>query len=279
MPEDSFNQSLGLRGRESLFDRRVQELRTTGQLQKPQPSALLKKKRTSEFDETISVRASQQMKAVSADEMDELERNAFIDEQTGLFNERSVARKLDQQLTRARRFKQPLSMVLLVIDGFENFAAEAQSMTVEIILKNLSQDLTKNVRDVDIVGTVAPGRFMILCPETSLEQVFRQAERVVNLISMRAITDQSHTWSITVSCGVSAYPEHGKESESLLKAASEAAATAVHKGGNRIEVVAGEDFSPSDLFKPANSIQFDPKAENMFGPALHTETLPLSAGS
>ena len=253
MPEKPFDPKTprtGISGRESVFDKRLNELRTTGQFTKPNRSALnYVKKPNAEF-ETPSM-DSRLTHAPVSDEITEIERLAFIDAKSQLLNMRTILGKLAVEWRRSRRYKHPFSVIIVELDSMDKLEALAP-LAADTVFQTFCKTVGKNVREVDLVGRIGDSRLLVICPETSSGESATESERLKHVIATTRFSQLGLNVTVTASFGVASYPEHADSPEDLFCCALDAIEQAVEVGGNRVNVAdfptkeepATQDFSP-----------------------------------
>jgi len=166
-------------------------------------------------------------------------RKIFQDNLTGIYNEEYIEERFEQEIIRANRYKKELSALLFEIDyGYfvkdRNLKAEADYA----ILKQFGKVILKVRRDVDLAGRVAGNLFMLILPETSVDDAAKAAER------LRSETENYHfigvsgekDTKVAVNVGVVSYPKNGKTPRELMSEAKEALKEARERGGNKVVV-------------------------------------------
>jgi diguanylate cyclase (GGDEF)-like protein len=223
----------GQSGRESVFDRRLLEVRNTGGFVKPQRKALdYLKKQSAEF-ETPSLDSRLHAKEIETEEYTETERVAFLDESSGLLNARTILSKTEAEVRRSTRYKRSFCMVAIELDGIFN-SESLTPLAVEMIFLNLCNVLNKNAREVDRLGRFDRTTILMLLPETDMHEAIVETERLREAIAGTRFKQMGYNQTLTVSIGVASYPEHGKTATELLGTTLEAVQQAVAAGGNTV---------------------------------------------
>jgi diguanylate cyclase (GGDEF)-like protein len=94
------------------------------------------------------------------------------------------------------------------------------------------------LRDTDIVARFGGEEFVIVLPHTNLELTQHMAERVrIEMAEMEIGLDGGGSFSITVSIGVAAFPQHGLTAGSLIRTADQGLYAAKDGGRNMVSVV------------------------------------------
>ena len=176
--------------------------------------------------------------AATASERSEwFERMAHTDPLTGLANERTVARILELELTRAGRQGSEVSLAMFDVDDFRAANAADGHQVGDDILRRVAAVLAETVRLVDTVGRIGGDEFVLVAPGSAGALV---ARRVLDGISaLPAVAGRS----VSVSAGVACFPADGTDSESLIAAAPAALQRA--KDGGAGTVAATEPVAES----------------------------------
>lgn len=150
---------------------------------------------------------------------DEIEQLCLIDPLTGIANKNMVDQVLESEWRRACRNRQPLSLVLIDIDDFQQYTDSYGYRQGDHCLKEVAKLLTLVVERVaDLVARLEGDKFILLLPETSLEQAQLLAEMVTSIVAKQKIPHNSSKVSnaLTVSTGVSSHIPSIHEQPSLL---------------------------------------------------------------
>ena len=147
--------------------------------------------------------------------------SALVDHETSLFNYAFLNYKLDEEFKRARRFRQPLSCVML---GFEGQANEDS-------LRELSSIFLCTSRDTDVLGRFDVNSFLFLLPNTGPDGARIMANRVREMATERGLRDLVGD-PMEISVGISWYPlDTITHKEELYARAREAFVAARNAGG------------------------------------------------
>jgi diguanylate cyclase (GGDEF)-like protein len=162
--------------------------------------------------------------------IDKLADVARTDPLTGLLNRRGFQERFDQELERARRSGQPLSVVLCDLDRFKQVNDRLGHGHGDEVLRQLAAILTAAKRDLDIAARMGGEEFSVLVPDTDERGAYPLAERIRSVVRRR-LSQQGQP--ITISFGVAAFPAQGATGEALLNAADEALYAAKELGRDR----------------------------------------------
>ncbi len=168
---------------------------------------------------------------------EELRRLSEHDPLTGLANRRRLWSQLEMELERARRFAQPLAVVLFDIDHFKHLNDRCGHAVGDEALRAVADVLRAHVRKVDTVARVGGEEFVVLLPRTTLSEGRLVAEKLRETVASAPISGGSEQpgGRLTVSAGVAEW-RPGDDARSLLEAADRALYEAKRRGRNRVEV-------------------------------------------
>jgi diguanylate cyclase (GGDEF)-like protein len=168
---------------------------------------------------------------------DEIEQMILYDSVTGLLNVRSFQKKLKYELKRSRRYKRPLALSMIGIDGFNLLQEDYGESACNEALKSLAQIISETVRDVDIAGRYSSAWFAVLFPETNATGASLITERIRANIASCAVSAQWRNYRFTASIGVSSFPAQARDGDALFGQCVKALELAISRGGNRVCLV------------------------------------------
>ena len=171
---------------------------------------------------------------VNFDLRERLRYQAFHDPLTGLYNLRHLEETLAKEIARAQAEGGELALIGIDIDFFKNFNDDYGHDFGDEALRTLARFLEHKVREVDSLCRVGGEEFMILMPETNLRTALERAELIRQGVSELQARRERDTRKITISAGVAAYPEHGRDYGELLKAVDEALYVGKRAGRNQV---------------------------------------------
>ncbi|HEU4367774.1 MAG TPA: diguanylate cyclase [Methylomirabilota bacterium] len=161
-----------------------------------------------------------------------LKETSFKDEVTGLYNRRFFSLRLEEELSRYRRFNHPVSVVLLDLDGFKAVNDEFGHTVGDDTLREVAQILMKHSRGINVVSRYGGDEFAVLLVETSKAGARLYADRIREVVAKHPF---SHGKVITASFGVASLPDdEAGTAEDLFRAADEALYTAKRAGKNQV---------------------------------------------
>lgn len=179
---------------------------------------------------------------------EQAEELASRDGLTTLYNHRTFHSLLEDEIARTRRFRRPVSVLMLDIDHFKHVNDTYGHQTGDVILKSLSGLLVKQARAVDRVCRYGGEEFTVILPETETPMAMQIAERLRTEVERQPFDiGGGKTINIAVSIGVATYPQQASSLEGLVKATDVALYAAKQGGRNRVicyeAKMAGKDWS------------------------------------
>src|SRR5262245_1898480 len=161
-----------------------------------------------------------------------LKETSFKDEVTGLYNRRFFSLRLEEELSRYRRFNHPVSVVLLDLDGFKAVNDDYGHTVGDDTLREVAQILMKHSRGINVVSRHGGDEFAVLLVETSKAGARLYADRIREVVSKYPF---SHGKVVTASFGVASLPDdEAGTAEDLFRAADEAMYAAKRAGKNQV---------------------------------------------
>jgi diguanylate cyclase (GGDEF)-like protein len=172
-----------------------------------------------------------------------LESLALNDPLTGLANRRLLADRMSMALVHARRNKSAMAVVYLDLDGFKQINDTLGHGAGDVLLKMVAGRLVAAVREEDTVARLGGDEFILaLWHVSGADYAAAVALRAIEAVS-QPYDIEGHTVSITTSAGVSIYPIHGENADTLMKSADLALYEAKRAGKNAYRIAERTDLS------------------------------------
>ncbi len=164
-----------------------------------------------------------------------VQRQAVTDDLTGLYNHRRFQEAMVAETERARRFRQPLSLVMLDIDNFKAINDEHGHQQGDRVLAEVGRVLRESSREIDAPARYGGEELAVVLPQTDLEGAEQLAERVREQVAALEVPllEGGGTVRVTASLGVAAMPDNATEPGELIAAADAALYRAKHAGKNK----------------------------------------------
>lgn len=171
------------------------------------------------------------------------------DSLTGLFNMRYFRLQLVDEFSRSQRYNRPITLLMIDVDHFKAYNDRNGHPAGDIVLKEVSRILVRNVRGTDIVARYGGEEFVVLLPETPLDAGASVAEKIRKATEEHYFPFAGNQGSdrVTLSVGVASYPDVQVTSDQDLIEASDKALYAAKKSGrNCIRLFTKSDAAASD---------------------------------
>lgn len=161
---------------------------------------------------------------------------ATTDGMTKLFVHRYFQLLLDQEIKRSQRHNKKFSLIMMDIDNFKSFNDTYGHQLGDKVLRDVAAAAKKISRFEDIAARYGGEEFVMILPEADSRQAMIFAERVRESVAQIEIPHENQKLHVTISLGVSTYPDHSEEKEGLIHAADEALYASKHRGKNCVSL-------------------------------------------
>ena len=161
---------------------------------------------------------------------EEIKNLSEIDDLTDMYNRRKITELFDTEYARYKRYKYPLSIILIDIDYFKMVNDEYGHIQGDLTLKEFASILKKDARESDHVGRWGGEEFLIICPETAIEGAATLAEKLRKTIDEYPFTHVGHK---TASFGITTCSDDCTF-ESMINRADKALYSAKEAGRNKV---------------------------------------------
>jgi len=132
---------------------------------------------------------------------------ALTDELTSLYNRRSFDLRLIEETSRAERYKQDLSLIMIDLDDFKRHNDTHGHQTGDKLLEELSDIIRKSIRESDSAFRFGGDEFAVLLPVCDIKNAEHVAKKIVEKISIHQFKNVQGQCleKVTISCGVACY--------------------------------------------------------------------------
>jgi len=151
------------------------------------------------------------------------QRLIFVDDLTGLFNTRYLDMVLQNELSRARRFKKHLSLLFIDIDFFKLVNDNHGHLVGSWVIIDASRILKSCLRDIDITVRYGGDEFIIILAETDRQGAQVVGERIRKELEKHVFRPKDKLeLKLTCCVGIATYPEDATSKEELIHLADKA---------------------------------------------------------
>jgi len=160
-----------------------------------------------------------------------LQQQSITDGLTGIKTRRFFWESLTSEWKRASRSGRPFSVVLIDLDKFKEVNDSLGHLEGDLVLARVGRLLEQRCRQSNVVARYGGDEFIILMPETGVEQAQILAERLRLWLATDPMLQEHH---ITGSFGVASFPVHGLSAEDIIRVADSGMYISKHAGGDRV---------------------------------------------
>lgn len=173
---------------------------------------------------------------------DRLKELVDIDDLTGLFNMRSLYKKLDFELDRARRYNRSVCVLMMDLDHFKQVNDKHDHLFGSFVITQVGRMIRENIRKVDFAARYGGDEYLVVLTEINLEGSSTFANRLRGKIEEATYKNEFYSIRLTASLGLAIANPNDIEvdARSLVRYADRALYNAKETGRNRVEIF---DFS------------------------------------
>ena len=170
-----------------------------------------------------------------------LQQQSITDGLTGVKTRRFFGEALSSEWKRASRSGRPFSVVLMDLDKFKQVNDSLGHLEGDLVLARVGRLLEQKCRQSNVVARYGGDEFIILMPETGIEQAQVLAERLRLWVATDPMLSEHH---ITGSFGVGSFPVHGFGIDDIIRVADAGMYVSKHAGGDRVSTA--EEFGEGE---------------------------------
>lgn len=171
-----------------------------------------------------------------------LVRLARVDGLTQVFRRDYASQLFEAEIQRAQRYQRPLSVLLLDIDHFKKINDSFGHDIGDQVLREASRRIRNSCRASDLVARWGGEEFILILPETNVDEAAKLAERVRTAVAGAPVTTKQGEIPCSASFGLVQLSAWLANANRMLTAADRALYRAKNGGRNRIEVAGDADF-------------------------------------
>ncbi len=147
----------------------------------------------------------------------------LTDELTQLYNSRFFNQFLESEVKRCRRYNSHVALIFLDLDFFKKVNDQYGHLMGSKLLQEAADVLRCGLRDVDIVARYGGDEFLVILPETRIDEAAYVAERMrINFEAKTFLSEEGLNVKVTASFGVASFPEFSSSKEELVRFADQA---------------------------------------------------------
>jgi diguanylate cyclase (GGDEF)-like protein len=162
---------------------------------------------------------------------------ATTDPLTGIANRQTVLTRVEEELSRAARYRRPLSVILVDLDHFKRLNDTHGHIAGDVILRHVAQLLAQNVRTVDLTGRYGGEEFLVVLPETDPDAAASLAEKLRRIVGGSEVQLPDGVMAtVTLSAGVAGGQGDVLRLDALVRDADAALYSAKALGRNQVYV-------------------------------------------
>lgn len=174
----------------------------------------------------------------------ELQELSITDFLTGVYNVRYLYHRLENELSRSIRYKQSIGCLMIDIDLFKRINDTYGHRTGDMVLREFAGLLKSHTRRSDVFARYGGEEFIMILPHTSLVGTATKARRLLATVRNHRFKGIAGDEVITISIGVSAYPDMDVASRDDLIAFADTALLRAKKDGRDRTVAYDPSLSP-----------------------------------
>jgi|GEM_PF-1832889 len=167
---------------------------------------------------------------------------ARTDVLTGINNRRYLFELAEHEFGVARRYQQPLSVIMFDLDHFKQINDTFGHATGDQMLESVTQTTRAQLRDTDLIGRYGGEEFVIILPVTSAQQAYLLGERIRTSVAALRVQAERSPATVTLSIGIAEmiHTPQDESVENVISRADEAMYAAKRAGRNRTVIFVGE---------------------------------------
>ncbi len=171
--------------------------------------------------------------AIMHKKMEEL---SVVDALTSVFNYRYFSTKLGDELKRSRRYRQPVSLIMIDIDYFKKTNDRHGHQAGNVVLHELVKVIQRCIRDTDVLARYGGEEFAVILTQTDKRDAFIIGERIRSMVAETIFGGFGEVPEMrtTVSVGITTYPENGYAEHEIIRVADRALYRAKGSGRNLV---------------------------------------------
>ncbi len=173
---------------------------------------------------------------------------SVTDDLTKLYNSRYLNATLRREVERSKRYRTPVSLIFLDLDGFKSVNDQHGHLWGSRTLVEVGQVIASTVREIDVVSRFGGDEFTVILPQTGPEGAAIIAERIRQRIAETTyLSRYGLQVKISASLGIASFPDHGRTKDDLLARADQAMYLVKGQGKNGVALAEAEGPRPASV--------------------------------
>jgi diguanylate cyclase (GGDEF)-like protein len=153
---------------------------------------------------------------------------------TGLANRAWFEERFEEEMSRAHRSEQPLSLAIVDLDGFRELNSAHGHAGGDLALRVVARRLRQSIRKSDLAARLGGDELVIVFPDTDVAQAVARLEALRHEVAGLRVQTGRSAFTVTMSVGVASFPADGAGTAEVLAAADGRTFEAKNLGRNRV---------------------------------------------
>lgn len=177
---------------------------------------------------------------------------AIMDVKTGLFNHSYLIQRIDEELSRTKRYQSKFSVLILDVDHFKRFNDTHGHLAGDLVLQQVAQVIKSCIRFEDIAARFGGEEFVVILAQCTPNYAWLIAKRILYRVREAVVEYENKKLSVTVSIGIAtcSSTQNVPDSATLIQRADKALYASKDRGRNRCTLYhdsLNTEKIPSDL--------------------------------
>lgn len=165
-----------------------------------------------------------------------------FDGKTNVYSERLLTSRITEECDRARRYRRPLSFLLVGLDDFERIQRDHGMLCSEVLAQEVIQFVKESMRGVDVVIREGVSRVVAVLPETAYDPARVAAERIRYAVEKKVFRIEEKPIKLTVSVGLVSFDSAVHRSkDDVLRELDLAVKEANKQGPNHVGILPNKE--------------------------------------
>lgn len=177
---------------------------------------------------------------------EQVKQQTFLDDLTGLFNSRYLKYALAGAVQKYKQPGQGFSVLFIDVDHFKQINDKHSHLVGSEFLVTIAKTIKNAVRKIDPVFRYGGDEFVVILNDSAIDGAMEIAERIRKNIERRVFVIQEARIQTTVSIGLACFPQHAKDSDTLLRMADEAMYSAKRQSRNSVHLAISPPSKPPE---------------------------------